>query len=83
MNAYAERFVLSAKTECLDRMIFFSEKALGRALASFVEHYHRERPHQDLDNRLIESGAPLHPNGEVQCRERPGWMLRYYHRQAA
>ncbi len=84
LNAYAERFVLSAKTECLDRMIFFSEKALRRALAAFVEHYHRERPHQGLDNRLIESvDSPLHPNGEVQCRERLGGMLRYYYRQAA
>jgi putative transposase len=37
-NAYAERFVRSIKSECLDRMIFFGEASLRRACSSFVEH---------------------------------------------
>ena len=35
LNAYVERFVLSIKSECLERMIFFSEQSLRRAVAEF------------------------------------------------
>ena len=43
LNAYVERFVLSIKSECLERMIFFSEQSLRRAVAEFIHHYHGER----------------------------------------
>ena len=42
-NAYAERFVRSIKEECLDRMIPIGECHSRRAVAEFVDHYHRER----------------------------------------
>ncbi len=84
LNAYCERFVLSIKGECLERMIFFSEESLRRAIREYVSHYHRERHHQGLGNRLIDpedsGGATA---GEVHCRERLGGMLRYYYRAAA
>ena len=84
LNAYAERFVLSIKTECLDRMIFFSKRALRRAVSSYLVHYHQERSHQGLVNRLIEAIAQEQgATGRIQCRKRLGGMLRYYHRQAA
>jgi transposase InsO family protein len=54
LNAYAERFILSMKSECLNRMIFFGERSLRRAVTEFVRHYHEERNHQGLDNQLIE-----------------------------
>ena len=57
-NAYAERFVRSIKEECLDRIIPLGERHFRRAIAEFVEHYHRERNHQGLDNRLI-AGTPV------------------------
>ncbi len=82
LNAYAERFVLSIKSECLDRMIFFTEESLRRAVRSFVDHYHRERCHQGLGNNLID-GDPERAHGRLQCRERLGGLLRYYYRQAA
>lgn len=82
LNAYAERFVLSIKSECLDRMIFFTEASLRRAVRAFVDHYHRERCHQGLDNQLIEPVAG-DADGKVRCRERLGGLLRYYYRQAA
>src|SRR5881396_1102040 len=53
LNAYAERFVRSIKEGCLERMIFFGEDSLRNAICEFVEHYHHERNHQGLDNRLI------------------------------
>jgi hypothetical protein len=40
LNSYSERWVLSAKSECLDRLILFGEASLQRALSQFVEHYH-------------------------------------------
>ncbi|MFT4540323.1 MAG: transposase InsO family protein [Planctomycetota bacterium] len=47
-NAYAERFVLSIKSECLNRMIFFGEASLRKAVKNYVAHYHGERAHQGL-----------------------------------
>ena len=53
LNAFAERFVRSIKEECLDQMIFFSEKSLRYAITEYVAHYHGERNHQGLDGRII------------------------------
>lgn len=84
LNAYQERFFASLKSECLDRIIFFGEASLRRAVREFLEHYHRERNHQGLQNGLIESVAGIGgTEGTIQCRERLGGMLRYYHRRAA
>src|SRR5271154_3442135 len=46
LNAVAERWVRSAKQECLSRLILFGERPLSRALAEFSAHYHGERNHQ-------------------------------------
>ena len=53
LNAYAERFVRSIKDECLNRMIFIGQASLRRAVSEYMVHYHRERNHQGLDNRLL------------------------------
>jgi len=53
LNAYAERFVRTIKECCLDQMILFGEDSLRTALHEFVTHYHVERNHQGLGNRLI------------------------------
>jgi len=84
LNSYAERWVRSAKEECLERMIFFSEAALWRAAQNFLEHYHRERNHQGLDNRLIASPIEKPSSiGPIECHQRLGGLLRFYHRSAA
>jgi len=80
-NAHAERFVRSIKEECVNKMIFFGESSLSRAIREFVAHYHRERNHQGIENELIEA-ADLADVGAVQCRERLGGLLKYYHRAA-
>ena len=52
-------------------MIFFGEKSLRRAVSGYLDHYHRERNHQSLGNRLIEPDNNVgRMDGEVQCRER-------------
>jgi transposase InsO family protein len=53
LNAYAERFVLSAKSECLERVVPLGEEHLRAADREFVDHYYEERPHQGLGNELI------------------------------
>jgi putative transposase len=87
LNAYAERFVRSIKESCLERLIlrsYFGESSLRTAVQNFVAHYHSERNHQGLGNRLIlPEPAHLNSGGVVQCRERMGRTLNYYHRAAA
>jgi len=53
LNAHAERLVRTIKESCLERMILFGEGSVRRAIHEFVLHYHYERNHQGLDNRLI------------------------------
>jgi putative transposase len=84
LNAYMERWFRSLKSECLDRMIFFGRKSLENAVREYVEHYHAERTHQGLDNELIEPvDDPDSVAGRIECRERLGGMLKFYHRRAA
>jgi transposase InsO family protein len=75
-NAFAERFVLSIKSECLNRMIFFGERRLREAVVSYLDHYRSERPHQGIGNQQVESG----PNGfgNVRVHERLGGLLKHY-----
>jgi putative transposase len=84
LNAYAERFVRSIKDECLDKMIFIGQASLRRAVAEYMEHYHRERNHQGLENRLIRAPVVAAANdGAIHRHARPGGMLNFYYRQAA
>jgi transposase InsO family protein len=81
-NAYAERFVRSIKDECLDRIIPIGERHFRRAIAEFVEHYHRERSHQGLDNQLIARTPVLDTVSRVRRRSRLCGLLNFYGRAA-
>jgi putative transposase len=84
LNAYAERFVRSIKEECLDRMIFVGQGSLRRAISEFLAHYHAERNHQGLGNRLIQRRPrALVPVESIRRRQRLGGMLSFYHQTAA
>jgi transposase InsO family protein len=84
LNAYAERWVRSVKEECLSKLILFGERSLRRALSEYVEHYHAERNHQGKSNVvLFPRVTETRRGGTVQCRERLGGLLRYYHQEAA
>ncbi len=84
LNAYAERFVRSIKSECLAQIIPLGERHLRHAVNEYTEHYHVERNHQGLGNRLIEK-----PHGVVDMdsavvrHERLDGVLNYYERRAA
>src|SRR5258706_10956276 len=85
LNAFAERWVRSAKEECLSKLILFGERPLSRTLAEFSAHYHGERNHQGKGNTLLlpdASGGPRKRGHHVQCRQRVGGLLKYYVRAA-
>jgi len=81
LNAYAERWVLSAKQECLSRLILFGEGSLRRALREFIDHFHTERITRE---RATFSCFPLplqhtdRTTGRSCVRERLGGLLKYY-----
>jgi len=67
MNAFAERWVKTVRTECTDRMLIASERHLRRVLDAYVKHYNRGRSHQgngldlhapDDDHNVIAFPAP-------------------------
>jgi hypothetical protein len=82
-NPHAERFVRSARSECLDHGTWH----LRYLLREFAEHYHTEHYHQGLAGRLIRSRtAPSNDNcsrGDIASRSRLGGLLNFYLRQAA
>ena len=84
LNSFAERWVRSVKEECLSKIILFGERSLRRALSEYVAHYHAERNHQGKSNVLLFCRATETRRAEpVQCRERLGGILNYYHQEAA
>jgi transposase len=84
LNAYSERWVRSVKEECLSKVILFGECSLRRALKEYVEHFHAERNHQGKGNVLLfPRNTKIRREEPVQCRERLGGLLRYYHQEAA
>ena len=84
LNGFAERFVRSIKEECRNRIIPLGQASLRHAIGEFMEHYHAERNHQGIGNRLIRPANVAKPaDGRVRRRKPLGGMLSYYHRAAA
>jgi transposase InsO family protein len=83
LNAYAERFVRSIKSECLAMFVLLGENHIRTAVREYVAHYHTERNHQGFDGRLLEPPANGSGTGPIDCRERVGGLLRFYHPNAA
>jgi transposase InsO family protein len=81
-NAFTERFVLSIKSECLDRMISFGRRRFQRAVGEYIAHFNAARHHQGIDAVPVprNRGARL---GPVRSKERLGGLLRHYSRAAA
>lgn len=88
LNAFAERWVRSAKEECVSNLILFGEASLRRVLTEYVAHYHMERNHQGKRNVLLftepKDGNDHGRRGNhVECRKRLGGLFRYYCRVAS
>ncbi len=79
--------MLSIKSECLSKLVPLGESHLRRAVSEHVVHYHRERNHQGVGNRLLtpaeQAVRPANSNAPVARRERLGRLLNFYYRRAA
>jgi hypothetical protein len=68
----------------MDRIVLIGEASLHRAISQFLSHYHGERNHQGLSNKIIRPEFVEFPSeGAIHCRQRLGGLLRYYYREAA
>ena len=79
-NAYAERFVLTARTELTDRMLIFGEHHLRRVLAEYARHYNGHRPHRACQPRppRPEHPIPAAPVQQITRRAVRGGLLNEY-----
>jgi putative transposase len=80
-NAIAERWIASARRECLDRMLITGEPHLRLVLSEYIDHYNVHRPHRALQ-QSPPAGSP-HPhapgaNIRVLRRDRLGGLIREY-----
>ncbi len=83
-NAYAERFVLTARTEVTDRMLIFGQWHLRTILAQYEAHYNGRRPHR---SRQLYPPRPDHPPADLsqeRIQRRPvlGGLISEYERVA-
>ena len=85
LNAFAERWVRSVKSETLSKLILFGKGSLRRALTQYISHFHEERPHQGIGNVIpFPVNRPANDReGAIQCHERLGGLLKFYDREAA
>jgi len=84
LNAHGERFVRSTKEEALEQRAMLGGRSLHRVISQYLAHYHGERKHQGLANRLMAPASDLGGHsGRVRRRDRLGGLLGYYARDAA
>jgi putative transposase len=83
-NAYAERFVLTARSEVTDRMLIFNERHLRRTLSEYARHYNGRRPHRALQLQPPRSDRPVIDLTHERINRRPvlGGLIAEYERAA-
>ena len=79
-NCFAERFVLTVRTEVTDRMLIFGERHLRRVLAVYAAHYNARRPHRALGLRPPRPTLPVPEPVQGRVRRRPilGGLVNEY-----
>jgi putative transposase len=83
-NAYAERFVLTARTEVTDRMLIFGQRHLQKVLAEYEAHYNGRRPHRSRQLRPPRPDHPVADLSQERIKRRPvlGGLISEYERAA-
>ena len=90
-NSLAERWIRSAREECLNHLILFGIKSLRRVVHSYARFFNEKRPHQAIGNRRPSAARTGQQNpevidgpvGGVECEEFLGGLLKSYRRAAA
>jgi putative transposase len=70
-NCFAERFVLTVRSEVTDRMLIFGERHLRQVLAGYAAHYNTARPHRALRLRPPRPTSPVPEPVDGRIRHRP------------
>jgi putative transposase len=83
-NCYAERFVLTARTELTGRVLILSERHLHAVLAEYIRHYYGRRP---LRARELRPPRPTHPvahlnSQQIKRQQVLGGLINEYERAA-
>ena len=83
-NAYAERFVLTARTEVTDPMLIFGQRHLRTILAQDVAHYNGRRAHRSRQLRPPRPDHPVADLSQERIKRRPilGGLINGYERAA-
>lgn len=87
LNAVAERWVQSVRRECLDHFVVCGERHLRYLLDTYVEFYNRRRPHQGMNNEVLNGQRranwtePIRAS-DVRCESALGGLLRHYYRKS-
>ena len=85
-NAYAERWVRTVRTECLDWLLILGHGHLERVLREYVNHYNQQRPHRGIDLQAPVPGdrtAAIHPLLDIHRQDVLGGLIHEYHPVAA
>ena len=89
MNPHAEVWVQRTKHEVLNHFVIFGENHLRHLISSWLDYYHRFRPHQDLGNAVLTEAAARPESADVVgvddivCHEYLGGLLKHYQRKDA
>ncbi|MDQ6694314.1 MAG: integrase core domain-containing protein [Chloroflexota bacterium] len=82
-NGFAERWIRSAREECLDRLLVLGEQHLRRVMTEYIDYYNRARPHQGFEQRCPIPITRQPREGPVKRRDVLGGIIHDYHRDAA
>jgi putative transposase len=81
-NAVAERFVGTARRECLDWLLILNHRHLEHVLRVFVDHYNAHRPHRSLNltpPTATDRERPIISSShDVKRRDRLGGLIHEY-----
>ena len=82
-NAYAERWIRSAREECLDKLLIINQAHLRRVMREYISFFNTARPHQGLEQQIPVSKITHENTGPVRCRTVLGGIIHDYYRDAA
>jgi transposase InsO family protein len=82
-NAYAERWVRTVRTECLDWLLVLGRRHLERVLHDYVGHYNQQRPHRGIELEVPKGGSmPAPPSLHIHSHDVLGGLIHEYYSAA-
>ena len=82
-NSFAERWIRSAREECLDKLLIINQAHLRRVMLEYIDFFNTARPHQGIDQQIPIPKINRKTTRPVRCRHVLGGILNDYYRDAA